>query len=707
MKIIHTKSGKAYHLDPDTQLEVERTNPFFNEVGEQTLPVTLPDSDHNRAILGYPESLANRQKPSQNIDATIRDGEYFTACRQAILGAKRKEGIETAFYMNEGAFFGRIPDTRLTTVFAGETIPGITTVQQGIAFCRNLLFNGHEIYAIFPVLTKGDDDDYPKWLNRLEYMKSNGDYIISDGSEYPSMFDYFGFYNEFDRTETVDDYTIQVSKGYYMTPFIRANYVLRRMFAHFGYTLQETFFETTYPFTDMVFINNTDDTLANGDIRITDLIPDIMCSTLLNLYRKKFNCEFIPDELNKTVKIEFLKDVLSGIASTDLSGCVDGELSLSFPKYKQLKLSSKDTIADGNQYDCVTEIVSKFPTAWMDASSGNYYRRGLSVDAKGKLTDVTEMLSSSAIPYLLNEKNEIESIEVPDCAIVMKFPKFKEIPEPVGNVVRYPRKRYSGRFHHPYIGETRALNSTVVYDDKEEEEEDNKLSEKSATANNDEQLPMLAFACFHNDTGSFPIRTDNDNLTYCIGTINNYTPFNNKFSDYSLLYNGHAGIFEAFYRPYDDLLRNSMHTVKAKMLLSQHLKLTVPAHRKVIINSQELLINKLSFTLGGKNEPQESEFFTTHLFEPVESAMPEKDRIPVSCGSLNPHKWTIVQTSHVISQAEYNASPYKGVSVPLFYLPYPDPGRFAPGYVFLDAKTAYVVISGSRYLLDTVTITFQ
>jgi hypothetical protein len=171
MKIVHTPSGKAYHLDPDTQLEVERTNPFFNDAGEQTLPLTLPDSDHNRAILGYPDALANIKKPGQNIDATISDGEYFTPCRQAILGAKRNEGIETSFYMNEGAFFSRIPDTGLSAVFAGESIPGVATVQQGIAFCRDLLFHRHDIFAIFPVLAKGYDDKTTKWLNRVEIMR--------------------------------------------------------------------------------------------------------------------------------------------------------------------------------------------------------------------------------------------------------------------------------------------------------------------------------------------------------------------------------------------------------------------------------------------------------------------------------------------------------------------------------------------------------
>lgn len=42
MRIIHS-SGKELKLEPGTVLEMERTNPFFNDYGEQSLPVKLPN----------------------------------------------------------------------------------------------------------------------------------------------------------------------------------------------------------------------------------------------------------------------------------------------------------------------------------------------------------------------------------------------------------------------------------------------------------------------------------------------------------------------------------------------------------------------------------------------------------------------------------------------------------------------------------------
>lgn len=96
--------------------------------------------------------------------------------------------------------------------------------------------------------------------------------------------------------------------------------------------------------------------------------------------------------------------------------------------------------------------------------------------------------------------------------------------------------------------------------------------------------------------------------------------------EYSLLYNGEHGIYERFYRDMDNLLRNSLHPVKADLLLSSTQKMNIKSHSKVYLCGQELLINKLVYSIGGKDEPKESEFFTTLLHTPVKVAPPESQR---------------------------------------------------------------------------------
>ena len=64
------------------------------------------------------------------------------------------------------------------------------------------------------------------------------------------------FQGEASRTEYVNEIPVSLSRGYYISPFIRANYVLKRVFAYFGYELKENFFTRTEPFSKMVLVNN-------------------------------------------------------------------------------------------------------------------------------------------------------------------------------------------------------------------------------------------------------------------------------------------------------------------------------------------------------------------------------------------------------------------------------------------------------------------
>ena len=197
MKIVHS-SGKAYQLAPDTQIEIERPNLFFNDYGEQSLPVDLPDTDLNRELTGYPDMVANRKKPQTDITCSIRDGDYCVTARQAILGAKRKEKITTTFYMNEGSFLSRIEKVAVPAVFGRETVPGVETVEQGINWCRSLLDNTNPHFTLFPVIIELDGEK--RGVNLTCVMDENGRPMQLR----PGVTRKQGLYNSYARTEKVD-----------------------------------------------------------------------------------------------------------------------------------------------------------------------------------------------------------------------------------------------------------------------------------------------------------------------------------------------------------------------------------------------------------------------------------------------------------------------------------------------------------------------
>lgn len=604
MKIVNTLANKAYQLNPGTQLEVERPNLFFNEWGEQTLPVDLPDTDLNRQLTGYPDMLANRNKVSSRIDCSIHDGEYFMPCRQAILGAKHKEKISTSFYMNEGSFLSRISDVALADVFGDEVIPGVTTVQQGIDFCWSLIDNSNPQFALFPIFV--DLDGERRTVNHIVYMDVNGNITETDrrGQNRGTL----GLYNSFERKEIVDERTITLAPGYYISPFIRASYLLKRIFSYFGYTLKDNFFTTTEPFKSMVFINNTIDSLVNSTIMLAHLVPDCMCNTILELYRKKFCCEFVPDEVARTVTIELFSENIKAKSAIDLTPYLVSHPEITYQDYRQLKLASEKVITEGTSYDAVYEIEAKFPEAWFDQNDYGYYHSGYSS------REIIERISDGSLPYYAGGPLKAYEVKVPDCQFCL-----------IANSI-------------PYIGGGRTLNSTIDGLPVTEATEDAENSEEDVLAKNASQAPILSFV-YYNGT------------TYSIGT----NVDKGKWG-YSLLYNGPCGIFEKFYRDFDNLLRNSLHKVSAKLLFPTVLKSSLPVHRKVTLQGTDVLVNVLKYTIGGKAEPIESELFTTTLYEPVSKAKSEAERMPVN---KTGYRWSIQEVTHDSTEQEYIDAGYK------------------------------------------------
>lgn len=645
MKITHTESGKPYHLKPGTQLEIERTNLFFNEWGEQTIPIELPDTGQNRELMGFPDKLTNRKKPPTRIPVTIEDGEYFMPCRQAILSGQRKTGISSSFYMNEGSFLSRISQTSLREIFGNETVAGVNTVSEGINFCRSLINTRNDTYAIFPVIIEMDGER--KYLNRVEYMNEKGEY--SGNRSTVGQYNYLGLVNEFERTEEVDGYKILLAPGYYISPFLRAGYVLRRIFTHFGYTLLPNFFDVTEPFSDMVFINNTMDALVNGTILLSHLVPDCRCNTILDVYRKKFCCEFIPDETQRTVKIEMFRDVLQEPAHTNLSPCLTSPYKIQFVEPKQIKLSSKSQVSDGPVYDSIAEVMVKHPEGYYDKRDGAFYHNGYTHNYR-----IIEKIACSTIPYFAGGDIEAKEITVPDCAVpTILEPERQNTVRNTGG--ERPSNTTSSRSRPnmflPFIGEANALNSTVKLNktEKTDEEEENTDIDTESSSKNKEQAPILSFVYF-------------SSRDFYLGTTTNYSFDGTKIFDYSLHYNGPDGIFERFYRPMDDLYRNSLHTVSAELLLSQHQKMSIPAHKKVLLDGAELLIDKLKYSIGGTNEPVESELLTTSLYEPVDRAPEDVQRF-----LLPEYEWGVKQTVQTITKAEYDAAVSKADSLPAIY----------------------------------------
>lgn len=659
MRITNLEKGEDYNLRPDTQIQVERTNPFFNDFGEQTTPLELPASERNRRILGFPDSFGRRVK-MEAADVAIQDGEYFAQCRQMVLSAQYRGSISTAFYINDGSFYSRIQKVKLKDIFKDEFIPGVNTVEQGIAFCRSLRDNKNEQYTIFPVLLTDDSGvnlgfNY-KFLNAYGKdtgLKSKAKWMWKDGKmsyvNYTTVSAFLpdindsdcDFYNAIQRTEYVNEVPITLAPGYYISPFIRVNYLLQRIFAYFGYTLQSNFFTQTEPFTKMVVINNVIDVLVNGKIRLSDLVPDGTCADFLTVIRKKFCCEFTSDEGQHTANIIFLRDTLNALPENDLTSCVTQEPIVVYKTekdYKRITLDAEDKLDTdiSDSYDDIDAMVKACPGAYFNPVDGAFYKQGWSGDY-----EVITKIGEASQAYNTGGDLETKELKIPE--LIPEFRKLtykatvddEDVECDLGN--------------HLYIGSYIARNSKMVVAG-----EDKETASESAS----KQKTILAFSYLSEERPE--------------GTISAYDIHNAEHPqifDYALYYNGPFGIFEKFYRDYDLLLRNSLHEMKVKLLLSQSQKQNLPAYAKIMIRGVAFFFNKLKFTLGGKNEPVESQLYTIALMQPVINAPMVNQQLKAMD---TPYKWVGHEKQTEVSSSDYeNAGLDKNRTFTTIYPPIP------------------------------------
>ena len=438
-------------------------------------------------------------------------------------------------------------------VFENEEMR-FSTVNAAVTFCRNLMTTRHAQLACFPVVT----ENY--WINRLV------------GIGVPQ------FENAAETSITINDRQIAVPRGMFISPFVRVRYVVEKALAYLGYDLAPGSFIDIAPFDDMVFLNDTLDTIVSGTIRYIDIVPNITISTLFDVLRK-FNVEPVPDETLKTIRLVSFNHVLASPAQADLSDCIHEDCTVHYHHdFKQLKLSSQRmslpeiikpftvmtprglvSLVDTSRTDAsFMDTLARFPSAYIDRIAGSIRTPGFNGER-----EVDREVGSLSMDYFDGD---------PELSV-----EEKRFPDVVPEIISQRTTTATGTSTlnvTPYCGRGRFVQSSLEFSD-----------ESYSDLSDDRELrPMMCLV--YNDA----------TWQASFGTLSNYRIGGQKLWDYSLMFNGADGIFERFWRQRDNLLRNAFFEVEYDLLLSEKHKFTLSAVEKVILNSQEYLISEMKYT---------------------------------------------------------------------------------------------------------------
>jgi hypothetical protein len=587
-------NGGSLELPPDFALELEERNPFFSEVGAQSLPMQLPFTPHNLQLLGRPERIAHTTKLTTEYEAIIRHGIFQKIGKLVIFSAGKESGIDATFYLNDGEFYTLIKEIHLNYInFANDPAyhpdpfsgtPAQKAIQwlQHFEIVRQPHNDLNEPYLIFPACTKVIETTDDAGNKTFDYeLLNQPDLSHTTDRGHPLL----GY-----EERTVNDVIVPV--GYGVSPFLKFNYLLRMLFAHFGYSLQPSLFDTDPDLASMVVLNNNADTICGGTLDYRQLVPNCSVTTFLNTIRNKFCCEFIPDGRTKSINVRFFQDDALD-PDADLSPFVAGHPLYTHESFKQVRLSAgaslpfatpaaetmEQFLADylysssADENDFLNAQQFTFGEVIFRQSTGQFYKQ-----SSGAGTDSLVPVGSCFFGYDKKDAHLEYDERIADD---------EQVP-----VLHYdPLNQYGNRQLLPIIGERKHLNTGI--------KKTAAAADIETEAENPDQTKIM--------------------LCYPLGTPFCYDYNGHEAGSLSLQYAGANGLFVRFWRAYDALLRHAFRkiTCRLQMPLAEFLKFNI--YTPKLLNGMPVLPHSIKYSISRKGLAiSELQLLTLRLQQPFD-----------------------------------------------------------------------------------------
>jgi len=384
MRII--SNGIDFDLPSDFAVELTKYNEMLSDAGEQTAPVTIPDSPKNLKLCGYANRLDGYYKPMSDIDVMAVDGISSRLANLSINNPDVSAGINCTLYFGIANFYSRIKNKNLIGLNWGEvkhpnyaTVSDEMRVNYLVALLKEIYEtpanDGNNRFGVVPVLTSQEFTWRKNVLQSNETSYAIEDVpglLILNGFEQhqtiipQALDDYYvaeRFEGEFDQVMIQDSAVISIGKGYGMTPFLKLRYILQTIFGQYGYEVDLSEIdnyllattENTTSLNNFLLLNNVADAIYGGKLEIKQLLPDIKISAFLDIINEKFAGKFVVNEVTRVAKFRMYDNVLGSNPVENLTQYKSGPVKPGAPEFKSLIISDgtgKNT--DTEQTDTTT-----------------------------------------------------------------------------------------------------------------------------------------------------------------------------------------------------------------------------------------------------------------------------------------------------------------------------------------------------------------
>ena len=565
LKISH--NDEIFDLSNDFNIEIENTSPLFNERGSQSISSTLPLTRNNLKLAGHINRLDTHNDPNNNKAVTVSDGTIRRIGKINFNQVSRSEGVTFNIGFDEGEIYNLWNNVSL------QSLPGLPVYSpengmNGLISHLGQIMREQEVdpaLHVFPICVnmpsvKENDRDvyYPEYLNSIIKRRGETIYTLDSNARKENL--------------VLDGKVVETTlpEAYGLTPFLKVSWIMDFIFSAYGYKVIDNPIPTHPQLKRLVVLNNAADCCVKGRINYADLMPDCTINEFFQALYCRFGLVYFIDGNTKSVRFNFLKDIISSPASQDWSKIKADFPIINYTAGQQLKLSANTSIAGpypslvaapaADSLDKFLEpyghIVGKtYNDGYLSWSAGYFFIRKVS-------TQELDAISSDFFPW--DKGAELDYIEISsiDECLPMKwtYPDDKK-----------PCPAYLfGKVH-------RYTNISSADIDIDKEERSTPLCFCFSHPQSIIGYPYGSPRCA--DPGGSPI-TENGH-TY----------------DISMTFVGDDGLFNRFWKGYDAILRHANHTVEIPVHLSCNTLQNTDFSKPVSIDGQRLLIDQQRYQL--------------------------------------------------------------------------------------------------------------
>lgn len=352
---LYNRNG-TFDLPDGFALNLERTNPFFTDEGDTSVPVTLPSSPHNLQLLGHIERIDAKSNDLAKAEAWLTIGAVTVKGTLIIDTISMEDGIDAAFTFRNGGLYIEYRDKSLKELFSDIVDDTYSEAREWGNHLESI-YNGtilHEDYTCFPVFGQKEDGF------------SGGhcpiNYVVGNSLVYQQRIYYEG------------GVLLYVPEGYACTPFIYLHRMISIMFEKMGYAVKYNCFETLP--NKFVVLNNCVDTIINGKLLYADMVPDMTVSDFLNWLLDRFMTQVIVDSNTMTVNVW----PFSGLLGSDIGNGTDMDITDMLisgitMRYEQpSRIVVTPTVGDGAQAAASSKKALKDKYgSWVELAESEYW----------------------------------------------------------------------------------------------------------------------------------------------------------------------------------------------------------------------------------------------------------------------------------------------------------------------------------------------